>query len=297
MLHAITLDALRAIDAIDQKGSFAAAAEALFKVPSALTYTIKKLEEEMGVELFDRSRQRAKLTPAGKLVLNQGRDILMAAKRLEDSVQQLESGWESEFTIARDTVIPLKPLLTVVNEFQQLDQRVNLNLKEESLGGGWDALHGKRADIVIGVSGELPKGLFETRKIGELEFIFVVAPDHPLADFQKPVEAEQFMEYPAVVVADSSRFLPVRDSGLFNTRQMIRVDSMQAKIEAQMLGLGIGFVPRHLAQPWLDSGALVEKACSLPRPNQTTFMAWHKGAEGKAMKWFQQALEAINWLV
>lgn len=47
MQQAITIDALRALDAIDKKGSFAAAAESLFKVPSALTYTIKKLEEDM----------------------------------------------------------------------------------------------------------------------------------------------------------------------------------------------------------------------------------------------------------
>ena len=45
----ITLDALRALDAIDRKGSFASAAESLFKVPSALTYTIKKLEEDLSV--------------------------------------------------------------------------------------------------------------------------------------------------------------------------------------------------------------------------------------------------------
>ena len=52
MYQAITIEALRALDAIDKKGSFAAAAESLFKVPSALTYTIKKLEDEVGSPLF-----------------------------------------------------------------------------------------------------------------------------------------------------------------------------------------------------------------------------------------------------
>ena len=58
MAYAVTLEALRVLEAIHQLGSFAAAAEALFKVPSALTYTVKKLEEDLGVALFDRSRQK-----------------------------------------------------------------------------------------------------------------------------------------------------------------------------------------------------------------------------------------------
>ena len=69
MHHAITLEALRVLDAIDQKGSFGAAAEALFKVPSALSYTVQKLESDIGVNLFDRSKQRAQLTAAGRLLL------------------------------------------------------------------------------------------------------------------------------------------------------------------------------------------------------------------------------------
>ena len=67
MKSPITLDGLRAIEAINQQGSFAAAAKVLFKVPSALTYTIAKLESDLNVVLFDRSKQRAKLTAAGNL--------------------------------------------------------------------------------------------------------------------------------------------------------------------------------------------------------------------------------------
>ncbi|MEZ9900960.1 LysR family transcriptional regulator [Vibrio breoganii] len=106
MYNNISIDALRALDAIERKGSFAAAAESLYKVPSALTYTIKKLEDEVGTPLFDRSKQRAQLTAAGRLVLEHGREILLATNRLYDSVQELESGWESEIRLARDTIVP-----------------------------------------------------------------------------------------------------------------------------------------------------------------------------------------------
>ena len=78
----LSLEALEVIDAIARKGSFAAAAESLFKVPSALTYTVRKLEEDLGVSLFNRSGHRATLTEAGAELLNEGRNLLNAASEL-----------------------------------------------------------------------------------------------------------------------------------------------------------------------------------------------------------------------
>ncbi|MCC9650235.1 LysR family transcriptional regulator [Vibrio sp. MA64] len=295
MHNSITIDALRALDAIDKKGSFAAAAESLYKVPSALTYTIKKLEEDMEVALFDRSRQRAVLTPAGKLVLEHGREILLAANRLVDSVQQLESGWETEIRIARDTVINSQILFDLVKKFNELDQNVDVSLGVEVLGGGWDALHSRRADIIIGATGELPKGMFETHKIGQLSFVFAVAHDHPLASYDGILDMGMVSDYPAVVVSDTSQLLPVRDSGLYKSKKYIRVNSMRAKITAQVQGLGVGFIPQHMALPFIERGELVEKQCDIPRPAQDLFIACHKEQKGKAFHWFFEQLCSLDW--
>lgn len=295
MYNNISMDALRALDAIERKGSFAAAAESLYKVPSALTYTIKKLENEIGTPLFDRSGQRATLTKAGKLVLEHGREILLASNRLYDSVQQLESGWESQIRIARDTIIPESKIFPVIHRFNQLEQSVDVNLGVEVLGGGWDALHSRRADIVIGASGELPKGLFTTHKIGEIAFIFVVSPHHPLAKHQGAIDSDQLNRYPSIVVADTSQVLPVRDSGLFKSRQIVRVNSMESKIAAQIEGLGVGFIPAHLAKPYINNEMLVEKECAIPRPTQDAYIAWHKDQDGKALHWFAKQLCNIEW--
>lgn len=295
MHNSITIDALRALDAIDKKGSFSSAAESLYKVPSALTYTIKKLEDSMGVALFDRSKQRAQLTPAGRLVLAHGREILLATNRLFDSVQQLESGWESDIRIARDTVIPECSLYDLIGEFNQLDHNVDVSLGVEVLGGGWDALHSRRADIIIGATGELPKGMFQTHKIGQVSFVFAIAPDHPLAEVEGILEADILSQYPAVVVSDTSQLLPVRDSGLFNSKQVIRVNSMASKLKVQVKGLGIGFIPEHMAKPYFKSGQLIAKECAIPRPSQDIYIAWHKNHEGKAFEWFVEKLCQIDW--
>ena len=296
MHHAVTLDALRVLDAIDRKGSFNAAAEALFRVPSALSYTVSKLESDLGIKLFDRSRQRAQLTAAGRLLLDQGRELLLAASALEEAVQQLESGWETQLRIARDTILPLVPLFHLVNAFNQLDKRVALHLAEEVLGGTWDALVAGRCDLALGASGELPKGVFEHRVLGEVDFVFAVARGHPLCLHQGPVDAAAIRAFPTIVVADSSLTAPGRSTGLLESRQIIRVANANAKIQAQIMGVGVGFLPGHLIRRELATGELVALPCSVPRPQTPLYMAWRKENKGKALAWFVEACAQVNWL-
>lgn len=295
MQYSISLDALRALDAIDRKGSFAAAADALFKVPSALSYTIQKLETDLDVMLFDRSRQKAQLTAAGKMVLEQGRHILKAAEALEDAVRQLETGWETKLTIAKDTIVPNAPLLSLLGEFTTLDKMTEVTLTEEVLGGGWEALQTGRAQIAVGVSGDLPKGQYHVVSLGQAEFVFAVAPHHPLAACHDMITAEQIQPHTLIVVADSAISVPRQSSGLLDTRHQIRVMNMAAKIEAQKLGSGIGFLPRHLIQQELANNELLIKPISIPRANASLYLAWDKQLQGNALQWFSTKLSQLNW--
>jgi len=173
---------------------------------------------------------------------------------------------------------------------------VTINITEESLGGGWDALYSGRADIAIGVTGELPKGQYHLVEIGMLEFVFALAPNHPLAQFDHPIATEALLQFPSVVVADSSTALAQRSSGLFDSRQVIRVPNMQTKIKAQQLGLGVGYLPKHLIRDELASGTLVACQVEIPRPAQPVFLAWRKGNQGKAQAWFADRLPHCDWL-
>src|SRR5690348_836776 len=102
----LSLDALLVLDTIDREGSFAAAAQALYRVPSAITYTVQKLEQDLKIALFDRSGHRAKLTPAGQMLLQDGRRLLDAAATLEERIQKQASGWESELRIVVNELVP-----------------------------------------------------------------------------------------------------------------------------------------------------------------------------------------------
>jgi DNA-binding transcriptional LysR family regulator len=163
----LSLESLQVIDAIDRKGSFAAAAEDLHRVPSAVTYSVRQLEAALGVELFDRKGHRAVLTQAGQELLSQGRQLLRAAADLECRVQQVARGWESELRIAVDTVIGVERLLRLLGEFYEQESGTRVRLLHEVLGGVWDALASGRADLAIGASGQAPAGRsYATRVLG-----------------------------------------------------------------------------------------------------------------------------------
>ena len=177
----LSIDALEVIDAIARKGSFAAAAESLYRVPSAVTYTIRKLEEDLGVTLFDRSGHRANLTEAGAELLKEGRYLLDAAHALESRVKRVATGVETDIGIALSDLFSNEAIFKVLAEFYEQGFGTRVKLMREVFGGSWDALLSGRADISIGAPGEAPPGGgFSTSLLGQLEFVFAVAPHHPL---------------------------------------------------------------------------------------------------------------------
>lgn len=295
----LSLDALLVLDAIDRKGSFAAAAHELHRVPSAVTYTVQKLEEDIDVLLFDRRGHRAKLTAAGRELLNEGRHLLRAAAELESRVKRVATGWETELRVAYDDVIPEQVMLQLAAEFyaSQTACSTRLRIASEVLGGGWDALASARAELVIGVSGDGPAGGgYVTRLLGEVEWVFAVAPHHPLAALPEPLKAGDIQTYRAVSVADSSRNLPPRTSGLLSGQETLTVHNLRAKVLAQSMGLGVGNLPRRAAERAAAAGKLVIKRTEEPKVSAQLFMAWRTGHKGRALQWFVERLEEQDWL-
>ena len=146
----LSFEALEALDAIDRTGTFAEAAELLHRVPSALTYLVQKLESDLDVALFDRSGRRAKLTHAGRVVVEEGRRLLHAAEQLELKALRAQQGWETEVRICIDEILPFEALWPYVHTFYGLEMNTRLRLSTEVLGGTWDALISRRADLVDG---------------------------------------------------------------------------------------------------------------------------------------------------
>jgi DNA-binding transcriptional LysR family regulator len=290
----ITLDALKVLDAIERKKSFASAADALFRVPSAISYTVNKLEEDLGIAVFDRSKRKAELTAVGKLIVEQGRLILQATEELTNMAKQSADGWEVELRISIDSVLRFQPIFTLVAEFQALHPWIDIKITEEVFGGTWDALNAGRCDLIIGAQNTITDNNFNTYQLGEMNFVFAVAKDHPLCNEQQPLSTKMIKQYPAVVVADSSRELTARSAGLLDGQARITVSSIDKKIEAQLLGLGVGYLPVTRIQQALQRGQLMQLAVKNPDNRELNMnMAWRKDNPGKALAWFVEKIQAL----
>ncbi len=136
--RALTLEALRVMDAIDRRGSFAAAADELGRVPSALSYTMQKLEEELDVVLFDRSGHRTKFTNVGRMLLERGRVLLEAADKLTTDAEALARGWETHLTIVSEALSPPSLLFPLVDKLA-LKANTQVSIFTEVLAGAWGA--------------------------------------------------------------------------------------------------------------------------------------------------------------
>ena len=295
----LTLEALRIVDAIDRKGSFAAAAVALDRVPSAMTYSMRKLEDDLDVLLFDRRGHRAKLTPAGRELLTEGRHLLRAADELEQRVKRTASGWEVELRIVVDNIIPFEKMLPLIADFDRQGSGTSLRFSYEVLSGVWDTLLSGQADLVIGAAYggsdvvHMNSG-FQSRAMGSIGWVFAVAPGHPLASFDGSLPAALIQQHRAVAVGDTSRSGSHITTGLLTGQATLTVPSMHAKLAAQLAGLGCGHLPRSLAAPYLASGALIAKQTEQQRPDTTGRIAWRTGSRGKCLDWFLKRLADAN---
>ncbi|HED36114.1 MAG TPA: LysR family transcriptional regulator [Gammaproteobacteria bacterium] len=291
----LTLDALFVLDAIHQQGSFAAAAEVLHRVPSAITYSMKKLEQDLDVALFDRAGHRAKLTESGQFLLAEGRHLLDAAAELENQVNKVSKGWEVELTIAIANMLPVDGLLQLINQFYQQQSGTRIKLLSEVYGGTWDALMNHRADLIIGAPENGPTGGgYHSRKLCHIDWVFAVATDHPLATVSEPIPEEEISKYRSIAVADTSRSLPPRTSGIYTGQNVFTVADFKTKIKAHIMKIGVGFLPQFLIQQEIEQGLLIIKKIEPEHRSTDSCIAWRTGKTGRSLQWFLDNLKEIT---
>ncbi len=290
----ITLDALQTLDTIDRRGSFAKAAEELNKATSAVSYAVQKLEDQLGVTLYQRQGRRSVLTPSGRLLLNEGRKILGATAYLADQVQELDTGWEPRLRLGLESTTEREPFFQVLGTLLGEQPKLELDIQECVLSGGWEALEMDRIDLLMGASAPVPlqKG-FRALPIPPADMLLVVAPGHPLARLANDPQAitEQLPHHRRIVTHDTAKHNVMRAAGLTTGKQVLYVQTMEQKIQAQLAGLGVGHLPRKMIQAYLDSGTLITLTTDHPTTeDQQRYIAWKINNKGKALKRLSQLL-------
>ena len=294
----LTPDALYMLQTIGATGSFAAAARALNLVPSTLSYRVRQIEEALDVLLYDRNSRQAKPTEAGAELLREATRLLGEIDAVANRVKRVATGWESQFTVAIDTIIAKSTVMELCDGFFAQSPPTRLRLGDETLAGTLEALTSGQADLAIGVGPDASAHAgVQTRVMGTVSFVYAVAPHHPLALAPEPLSDATLQTHRAVAVADSVQRGAGLTFGLLHGQDVFTVASMQAKIDAQLRGLGGGNVPLTMAAPYLASGRLVAKRTERPAQQVTVYYAWRAGkgsAQGRALQWWLQQLDSAT---
>lgn len=252
-----TLDQLLILDAIDRTGTFARAAAELHRVPSAISYGVKQLEEGLGVEVFDRSRRRATLTPAGRSLLRHAREVLDQASQLESVASQIRDGWEAELHVVVDGVFPMALITEVLRDFGEARIPTRLRVDVEHQWGVPDRFESDNAHIMLLLDFEDDEGIYTARPLPDLPMVLAVASTHALAG-QEALTRDDLSAHLELVVKDSApRFAATPRRAFLGSPHVIHLSDFHSKRIGLLGGAGFGWIPRHLVAADLAQGDLV----------------------------------------
>ncbi|MAM58266.1 MAG: LysR family transcriptional regulator [Salinicola sp.] len=248
----VTLLQWQMLAAVADNGGFAKAADVVHRSPSTLNHAIHKIEEQLGVVLFEPKGRQVVLTEAGGLLLRRARQLIENAASLEDVAERLAGGLEAEVSLAVDQIFPTDALAEALTRFSEAFPHVRVQLHETVLNGAVEMLYEGRADLVI--SGIDAQG-FLGQPVVDVAFIAVAHPRHPLHLLQRELDLRDLERYRQLVTRDSA----VRhrlDAGWLKAEQRWTLGHLSTTIDMLERGLGFAWVPEPRIHRALQQGRL-----------------------------------------
>lgn len=289
----IDLELIRLLDTVKRRGTLAAAADELNKVPSALSYTIQKYEDELGYALLQRAGRGVQFTEAASHLYARGLPLLQQAGLLTEEASAIALGHEPRLRIAVEAWLTLEAITPALTQFYQRFPNIEIDVVEEALSGTWEALIERRVDIAVGAPTPKPQvSNIQTDIIGSLGGVFAVAPNHPLATWKDTSADIDLTKERWIMLRDSARSWVPREVLTFMPEERLTVGSMGDKIAAQAAGLGVGYLPVHLIKEQLQRGELVALPIADDRAKIDLLLAWRTDSRGFGLQLLRRCIAA-----
>ncbi|MCW7546444.1 DNA-binding transcriptional activator PunR [Photorhabdus sp. APURE] len=293
---------LEVVDAVARTGSFSAAASELHRVPSAISYTVRQLEEWLAVSLFERRHRDVELTEAGAIFIKEARSVIKKMINTRHQCQQIANGWRGQFSIAIDRVVKPERSRQLILNFYHHFPDIELFVHQEVFNGVWDALVDSRVDVAIGATRVAPVGeRYSFRDMGFMPWLCVVSAGHALTQSPGPLSDDQMRPYPSLCLEDTSRNLPKRDTWNLDNQRRLVVPDWESGLSCLNEGLCVGMVPKHRAMPLIRQKKLAVLELEQPLPDSPCCLAWVQNSHSPALSWLLDYLgdsETLNaeWL-
>lgn len=140
--------------------------------------------------------------------------------------------------------------------------------------------------IAIGATTAIPvAGAYQYRDMKDIEWAFLVSKNHPLAKVEGLLQDDDLRPYPSICLEDTAREIPKRTTWLLDNQRRLVVPDWIRALNCFTAGLGIGYMPLHLAQPFIANGILVEKHLQHPKAPSPCCLAWDQQKMSPALQW------------
>jgi len=250
---------LRAFATLARKGSFTLAAKELFLSQSAVSHSMKALEQDVGCRLLDRLGKRVILTQAGEQLLHHAERILQEMSQARSSLEQLGKWGRVRLRIGATTTACEHILPAVLRELKESFPQCIISIEPGDAAEAIELLRSSRIDLAL---------TLEPRNENQLEFhllfsdelVFLMSPQHPWAAQGRVVREEIPRQNYILYNKASYTFRLVEDyfrqeDMVLNT--VIELGSMEAIKELVKLGLGVSILAPWIAQKELSEKSLV----------------------------------------
>ena len=247
-----SLDQWEILHSVVQLGGFAAAAKKLNRSQSTISYAIGRLQDQLGIQLFEMKGRKARLTPAARALLADAEPLLSGFAQLERRALSLVSGAESEIRLSVDSLYPNERLFEVLTQFVRRFPYVHPRVRQATFLSSSTEFLTHEADLCV--TGLVSHEFF-VKPILEIRLLAVARSGHPLTQKRRALLLADLVQHLAVniegIVPGEPRHQPRMPSQRF-----LAVNTVEAAMEAVRSGLCFGWLPIYRIQALIESGEL-----------------------------------------
>jgi DNA-binding transcriptional LysR family regulator len=245
-----TLDAWEILQTVVQLGGFAPAAKRLYRSQSTISYAIGRLQEQLGVRLFEIHGRKAQLTEAGRALLADVEPHLAGFHELEQRARAMATGGASDLRISSDSIFPDDRLFEALAEFSRRFPHVRLRLRQGTFlsADSEFSIHNAQICVTGLVSRE-----FLIKPILVIGMIAVARRGHPLLSIRHKLTRSDLMQHTQVTIESATSGSLRRQPGL-PAQRVLPVSTIDSAISAVRSGLCFGWLPKYRIQSELESG-------------------------------------------
>ncbi|MFN0088551.1 MAG: LysR family transcriptional regulator [Blastocatellia bacterium] len=245
---------------IAEEKSFSRAAEKMLRTQPALSIAIKRLEEELGESLFDRSSKSGALTEAGKILLTYAQQMLNLRDEAKDSISELRAMYRGRLTIGANESTSLYLLPELLLEYRRRHPRIKIEVHRNVSEKIPSEVVERNLDFGF-LSYDPMNPQLQSLEVYRDELTLVVPPKHPLAKRRgvgvKDLGGEQFVAH-NVKTPSRSRIFELFAQHNTPLNICIELATLETIKEFVRLNAGIAILPRLAVRGEIEAGKLIE---------------------------------------